>query len=65
MVKLQRVRTPIIAADLTPAALVGERLAAYLPTPPLNGPNQILTSIAVRPTIRHPFTPLTATCSTG
>jgi len=31
--------------------------AAYIPAPPLNGMNQILASIGVRPTIRHPFTP--------
>ncbi len=57
MVKLQRVRTPIIATYLTPAALVGQRFPAYISAPPLNGMNQILASIGVRPTIRHPFTP--------
>jgi hypothetical protein len=57
MVKLQRVRTPIVATRLTATALVSQRLAAYLPAPPPNGLNQILAAISVRPTIRHPLTP--------
>jgi hypothetical protein len=57
MVELQGVRAPIVSADLTPAALGGERLAAQLAASALDGLNQVLAAIGIRPTICHPFTP--------
>jgi len=65
MVELQRFHTPIITALLTTAGLVNKRLPAHLLTPFLDGLDEILAAISVCPPTGHPFTLLTATCSTG
>jgi len=65
MMELQGVRTPIVTAHLTTAALVGKCLSAYLPAPLLDSLNEILATIGVYPPPSHLFTLLTATCSTG
>jgi hypothetical protein len=64
MVELQRFHTPIVAAPLTTAAFVNERLPAYLLPPFLDGLDEIVAAIGVRPSTCHRFTLLTATCST-
>ncbi len=65
MVELQRFHTPIVTALLTTAAFVNKRLPAHLLTPFLDGLDEILAAISVCPPTGHPFTLLTATCSTG
>jgi len=57
MVELQGVRTPIVPAHLTPTTPGGERLSTQLASAALDGLDQVLASIGIRPTIRHPFTP--------
>jgi hypothetical protein len=57
MVELQGIRTPLVPTHLTPASLGGERLATQFAPAALDGLNQVVAAIGVRPTICHPFTP--------
>lgn len=57
VVELQSVRTPTVATHLVPTALFGERLSAHFASPTLDGLDQVLTAISIRPAFRHPFTP--------
>jgi hypothetical protein len=58
VVELQGVRTPTITTHPAPAALLGDRVSAHFTSPALDGLDQVLASICVCPTFRHPFTPL-------